>query len=95
MLLESFSQQVQEIDNRVQQLKNSITNSEEYIRIHFDSQRNRLMRINLLVSMATLAVGTGAARMFIVGYSTLICSYAFFQFCDLAATPTQLLLYLV
>lgn len=59
-LLESFVQQVTELDNRVQQLKNRISNIEEYMRIHFDSQRNKLMRFNLISSLATLSFGAGA-----------------------------------
>jgi magnesium transporter len=66
-LLESFAQQVTELDNRVQQLKNRISNIEEYMRIHFDSQRNKLMRFNLITSLATLSFGAGAMGASVFG----------------------------
>eukprot|EP01104_Vermistella_antarctica_P010573 TRINITY_DN282_c0_g1_i1.p1 TRINITY_DN282_c0_g1~~TRINITY_DN282_c0_g1_i1.p1 ORF type:complete len:644 (+),score=95.02 TRINITY_DN282_c0_g1_i1:84-2015(+) len=55
-LFETFQHSVTEIDTRIDNLKQRIVNTEEYIKIHFDSQRNKLIRFNLTVSMATLSV---------------------------------------
>jgi len=70
-LLEAFSHSVTELDNRIKSLLNRADRIEAFIRIHFDSQRNRLIRINLLVSCASLSVATAGAGASFFGMNLL------------------------
>lgn len=60
LLLEALDNTVTEITNRLKYYQNRLRLTEEYIKIHFDGQRNRLMRINLVVSLGSLSVASGA-----------------------------------
>jgi magnesium transporter len=59
-MLEIFHQQVTEIDNRISQIKSRIKTTEDYVKTNFDVQRNRLIRTNLFVSLASLGVAVSA-----------------------------------
>lgn len=71
MLLENFLIATAQLDARTSLLKRQILATENYIKIHFDGQRNRLMRMNLIVSFGTLAIGTGAFGAGIFGMNLL------------------------
>lgn len=55
LLLEAYMHTATEIDNRILSIQSRARTTEEFIKIHYDSQRNRLMRINLISGFATLA----------------------------------------
>jgi Mg2+ and Co2+ transporter CorA len=71
MMLENFSHVFSELHARMEELKRQIKTTEYYIGIHFDGQRNRLIRINLIVSFWTLSVGTGAFGASVFGMNLL------------------------
>jgi len=70
-LLENYLMQVEETCERVAQLQQRFKNSYNYVQIHFDSQRNRLMRMNLVVSMGGMSVATTAMGASIFGMNLL------------------------
>lgn len=59
-LIENYLMQVEETAERIQELQTRFRNVMSYIQIHFDSQRNRLMRMSLVVSLGALSTATTA-----------------------------------
>jgi hypothetical protein len=59
-LIENYLMQVEETAERISELQTRFRNVMSYIQIHFDSQRNRLMRMNLVVSIGALSMATTA-----------------------------------
>lgn len=70
-MLESFVEQLQELENSAIGMRNRIVNAEQYMRILADSQRNRIIKTNLYVSLATLAVSTSALGAGIFGMNLI------------------------
>ncbi|KAJ4479372.1 Mg2+ transporter protein cora-like protein [Lentinula aciculospora] len=60
LLLESFSKQVEEIVNEVENLEANVQSTQEIVELILDSNRNALLALDLQVSIATFGVGTGA-----------------------------------
>ena len=67
LLLEAFAHSASELDNKIISMQSRIRTTEEFLKIHYDSQRNRLMRINLVVGFATLATSICAFGASIFG----------------------------
>ena len=57
ILLENYLQRFEELAKETKELEMLITSTEDWMKIRFDSQRNRLMRINLLFTLGTFSVG--------------------------------------
>lgn len=66
MLLENYDAQIEDILNRIEELDGKITSTQEFLNISLDSVRNRMMRLDIMLSMAAfaLAVGTLIAGIF-------------------------------
>lgn len=70
-MLESFVEQLQELENGSVNMRNRIVNAEQYIRIIADSQRNKIIKTNLFVSLASLGVATSAFGASLFGMNLL------------------------
>eukprot|EP00009_Paramoeba_aestuarina_P013669 CAMPEP_0201530366 /NCGR_PEP_ID=MMETSP0161_2-20130828/44454_1 /ASSEMBLY_ACC=CAM_ASM_000251 /TAXON_ID=180227 /ORGANISM="Neoparamoeba aestuarina, Strain SoJaBio B1-5/56/2" /LENGTH=406 /DNA_ID=CAMNT_0047932687 /DNA_START=92 /DNA_END=1308 /DNA_ORIENTATION=- len=66
LLFETFHHAASELEQRATSLKTDISLMQQFLEVHFDSQRNRLMRFNIALSAATLSVSLGSlgASMF-------------------------------
>ena len=60
LLFETFHHAASELEQRAMSLKTDIQLMQEFLEVHFDSQRNRLMRFNIALSAATLSVSLGS-----------------------------------
>lgn len=60
VILETYFRKVDELENEVEQNVKSITLTEEHIQIRLDSNRNSMMRLELLASISTLGMTTAA-----------------------------------
>ncbi|KAJ3793139.1 hypothetical protein GGU11DRAFT_749198 [Lentinula aff. detonsa] len=67
ILLESFSKQVEEIVNEVENLEANVQSTQEIVELILDSNRNALLALDLQVSIATFGVGTGALLAGLLG----------------------------
>jgi hypothetical protein len=61
-LIENYLMQVEETSERIAELQTRFRNVMSYIQIHFDSQRNRLMRMSLVVSLGALSASDDRDR---------------------------------
>ena len=60
MLLENYMNEIEWISTEVEDLMDEIINSEENLVLQLDIIRNRMLRFELLLSMSSFVVGTGA-----------------------------------
>lgn len=60
VILETYLRKVDELENEVEQNVKSISLTEEHIQIRLDSNRNSMMKMELLASISTLGVTTAA-----------------------------------
>ena len=60
LLFETFHHAASELEQRATSLKTDISLMQQFLEVHFDSQRNRLMRFNIALSAATLSVSLGS-----------------------------------
>jgi magnesium transporter len=60
MLLENYVNEIEWISTEVEDLMDEIMNSEENLVLQLDIIRNRMLRFELLLSMSSFVVGTGA-----------------------------------
>ncbi|XP_049852535.1 uncharacterized protein LOC126332387 [Schistocerca gregaria] len=67
MLLESFDDQLQELENSAVNMRNRITNAEQFIGMSVDAQRNRIIRLNLYVAIASFGTSTASAMTSVFG----------------------------
>ena len=67
VILETYYRKVDELENEVEQNVKSITLTEEHIQIRLDSNRNSMMKMELLNSISTLGITTGALGAAIFG----------------------------
>jgi magnesium transporter len=66
-LLENFVHTLDELDSRCDDLRHRIANTQAFIQVHFDSQRNRLMRMNLVLSGGAFSASCAAAVASVFG----------------------------
>ena len=59
LLLESFDKQVEEVVAETEQIHNDMTNTQEVVELILDTNRNRLLALDLKTSMATLGISAG------------------------------------
>jgi magnesium transporter len=70
-LVENYLMQVEETSERIAELQTRFRNVMSYIQIHFDSQRNRLMRMSLVVSLGALSCSTTATGAGLFGMNLM------------------------
>lgn len=72
LLLEAYYSQTEEIMNRVKELVHDIQSTQDYLNVCLDSQRNRMIRLELKLIMATFAltIGTLIAGLFGMNLTT-------------------------
>lgn len=70
-LVENYLMQVEETSERIAELQTRFRNVMSYIQIHFDSQRNRLMRMSLVVSLGALSASTTATGAGLFGMNLM------------------------
>lgn len=70
-LVENYLMQVEETSERIAELQTRFRNVMSYIQIHFDSQRNRLMRMSLVVSLGALSATTTATGAGLFGMNLM------------------------
>tara|TARA_R110002050_G_scaffold281091_1_gene428340 strand:- start:1716 stop:2873 length:1158 start_codon:yes stop_codon:yes gene_type:complete len=56
LLFETFQHAAMELEGRIGALKMDVHLTNQFLEIHFDSQRNKLMRFNIFLTTGTLAV---------------------------------------
>jgi len=56
-LLETYLRQIEHMSNEVQQLQQEIVATDEYLNIQLDSVRNKIMRLNVLLSLGSFSTG--------------------------------------
>jgi magnesium transporter len=59
MLLENYYTQMEDVMNRIEELKSDINSTQEFIEICLDSIRNRMMQMELKISIAGVALTCG------------------------------------
>ncbi|KAL0477497.1 mitochondrial inner membrane magnesium transporter [Acrasis kona] len=59
MLLENYYTQLEDILNRIEELKSDIQSTQEFIEICLDSIRNRMIQLELRLSIASLSLTSG------------------------------------
>lgn len=74
ILLENYSRRLEETKNAVSELQGYIQATEAYLKIHYDSQRNKIMKHTLVLSMATFSMSCGTAAAAVFGMN-LMSSY--------------------
>eukprot|EP00698_Gefionella_okellyi_P002212 TRINITY_DN12032_c0_g1_i1.p1 TRINITY_DN12032_c0_g1~~TRINITY_DN12032_c0_g1_i1.p1 ORF type:complete len:461 (-),score=100.09 TRINITY_DN12032_c0_g1_i1:34-1416(-) len=58
LLLESYARQLDDASGKVLQMKQEITNSKEIVALDMDRNRNRIIRLNLFMTMSSLSLST-------------------------------------
>jgi magnesium transporter len=71
LLLENYLKQIDEIENETSEVLSNIKTTEDIINITLDSQRNRVMLLELKLTMGTLALGSGGVMSGIFGMNLL------------------------
>lgn len=71
ILLENYTRRLEETRNAVAELQGYITATEAYLKIRYDSQRNKIMRQTLLLSLGTFSVGCGTVVSSVFGMNLL------------------------
>ncbi|PWN50620.1 Mg2+ transporter protein cora-like protein [Violaceomyces palustris] len=59
LLLESFDKQVEEVVAETEQINGDLTNTQEVVELILDSNRNKLLALDLKTSIATLGLSAG------------------------------------
>mgnify|MGYP002379854688 CR=1 FL=1 len=59
-MLESFVDQLTELQNSTAKMKIRINNGEEFMRISVDSQRNKFLKYNLFISLSTMCISVAS-----------------------------------
>jgi len=82
MMFENYLAQIEDIGNEVSELQNSIDVTQEHVKISLDTQRNQIMRMNLVLTLGTFSTGcagliSGAFGMNLTNYFEYA-PYAFF-----------------
>lgn len=77
LLLESFTQQVEEIVSEIDNTVANMQSTQEIAELMLDSGRNALMTLDIKISIATLGMGTGALLAGVFGMNVS------FEFLDL------------
>ena len=71
LLLENYLKQIDEIEHETSELISNIKTTEDIINITLDSQRNRVLLLELKLTMGGLALGSGGAISSIFGMNLL------------------------
>lgn len=58
-LLEAYYMRVQDVGIQLQSLRGKIASTEEFVKVRLDSKRNALIRMDLVISVATFSVAIG------------------------------------
>jgi hypothetical protein len=72
IILETYLRKIDELENEVKTNVKSITLTEEHIQIRLDTTRNTIMKMELLLSVCTFGVTTGALGASLFGKSYII-----------------------
>jgi magnesium transporter len=67
LLLESYLDQLEQIAGEIQQLQQYMHATDEYLNVHLDSIRNRIMKYNLVLSMGAFSTSISAAGAAVFG----------------------------
>eukprot|EP00897_Mesotaenium_endlicherianum_P005638 jgi/Mesen1/5101/ME000253S04215 len=70
-LVENFYKRIEEVANEVEALISTIDATSEYLRTVLDSSRNKLIRIDVLLNMATCSMAAGGSVAAIFGMNLL------------------------
>lgn len=70
-LLENYLRQLDEISNEVAKIKSNVSSTEDMVHIHLDTQRNQIMKLDLVLQMGTFGVSSGALAAGIFGANLL------------------------
>ncbi|GAM17811.1 hypothetical protein SAMD00019534_009860 [Acytostelium subglobosum LB1] len=60
ILLENYMRQLEQISNEISQLKETLSSTEEFVNFQLDTARNKMMRMNLTLSLVTMSAGMGS-----------------------------------
>lgn len=60
LLLEAYNSDLKEIECELRNIQEMIEDTNDFIKIHLNSTRNKMIRMGLFMEMGTLAVGSGA-----------------------------------
>ncbi|KYQ88383.1 putative mitochondrial rna splicing protein [Tieghemostelium lacteum] len=67
ILLETYNRQMEQMANNISQLKETLASTEEFVNFQLDTARNKMMRMNLILSLVTLSSGLGGVVAGIFG----------------------------
>jgi len=59
ILLETYTRQLEQMSSNIAQLKETLASTEEFINFQLDTTRNKMMRMNLILSLVTISTGFG------------------------------------
>lgn len=96
LVLEAYVSKIDELLNEVKGLIGNIKSTEQLVQIHLDATRNQIMRIELLLTMGTFSMATGAFAASLFGMNLMnhweTHPYAFYS---VSATIGSLILFIV
>jgi len=67
VLLESYIDLIDQMSGDVMHLQHSMVATDEYLNIHLDSVRNKIMKLNLLLTIGTLSTALSGVAASIFG----------------------------
>jgi hypothetical protein len=67
LLMEAYNSDLKEIECELKNIRNAIEDTNDFINIHLNSIRNRIIKMSLYMEMGTMAIGTGALTAGIFG----------------------------
>ncbi|KAF2078664.1 hypothetical protein CYY_000035 [Polysphondylium violaceum] len=59
ILLETYTRQLEQMSSNIAQLKETLNSTEEFVNFQLDTVRNKMMRMNLMLSLVTISTGFG------------------------------------
>ncbi|KAN0003544.1 hypothetical protein ACTFIZ_009699 [Dictyostelium cf. discoideum] len=59
ILLETYTRQLELLSSNISQLKETLNSTEEFVNFQLDTARNKMMRMNLMLSLVTISTGLG------------------------------------
>ncbi|KAK5577440.1 hypothetical protein RB653_002381 [Dictyostelium firmibasis] len=59
ILLETYTRQLELLSSNILQLKETLNSTEEFVNFQLDTARNKMMRMNLMLSLVTISTGLG------------------------------------
>ncbi len=71
LILEAYNADLKEVELELAAMKEQIEDTNDFIKMHLDTTRNRIIKLSLFMEMGTLSVGAGALLAGVFGMNLL------------------------